>query len=95
MKNWLPPGEIPLKGFKIREIGLKENDFRLVLDNRRGERATLILHGMVSFRDHGANGKTLRAIRLEDLGHLKKLTVTARGKGSVLECDCMEAELAR
>lgn len=95
MKNWLPPGEIPLKGFKIREIGLKENDFRLILDNRRGEKATLILHGMVSFRDHGANGKTLGGIRLEDRGHLKKLTVTAPGKGEVLACECMEAELLR
>jgi hypothetical protein len=95
MKKWLPPGEIPLKGFKIREIGLKENDFRLVLDNRRGERATLVLHGMVSFRDHGANGKTLKGIRLEDLGHLKKLAVSAPGKGMVLECECMEAELLR
>jgi hypothetical protein len=24
MKNWLPAGEIPLKGFKIREIELKK-----------------------------------------------------------------------
>jgi hypothetical protein len=95
MKNWLPPGEIALKGFKIREIGLKENDFRLILDNRRGERATLLLHGMVSFRDHGANGKTLKGIRLENLGNLKKLSVTAPGKGTVLECECMEAELSR
>jgi hypothetical protein len=95
MKNWLTPGEIPLKGFKIREIGLKENDFRLLLENRRGERATLVLHGLVAFRDRGANGKTLRGIRLEDLGHLKKLIVAAPGKGEILECECMEAELAR
>jgi hypothetical protein len=95
MKNWLPPGEIPLKGFKIREIGLKENDFRLRLENRRGELVTLVLHGLVSFRDRGANGKTLRGVALENLGHLKRLIVSAPGKGAILECECMEAELAR
>lgn len=95
MNNWLPPGEIRLKGFKIREIGLKENDFRLILENRRGERATLVLHGLVSFRDRGVQGKALRSIHLEDLGHLKRLTVALLGRGSVLECECMEAERIR
>ena len=93
MGRWLPPGEIRLPGYKLREIELKENAFRLRFENRRREPMLLILNGLVSLRDRGALGKVLRRIRIHDRGHLKILTLAGLKQDNLLVCEFMEAEM--
>jgi len=93
MGRWLPPGEIRLSGYKLRELELKENGFRLRFENRRRETLILILNGMVSLRDRGALGKSLRRVWIDDHGHLKTLTMAGLKQEKLLVCEFMEAEL--
>src|SRR4051812_45154918 len=93
MGRWLPPGEIRLTGYKLRELELKENGFRLRFENRRRETLILILQGLISLRDRGALGKTLRRVWIDDGGHLKTLTMSGLKQEKLLVCEFMEAEL--
>ena len=94
MGRWLPPGRIRLQGYKILELELKENRFRLYLENRHREHRSLILHGLVSLRDRGALGKGLGGIRIVDGGHLKTLTISGLRQAKLLVAEFMEAELS-
>jgi len=84
-----------LKGYKLRELELKENLFRMRLEKRRREPVILILHGMISLRDRGALGKGLGRVRIEDGGHLKRLQIMGLKHESLLVCEFMEAELSK
>jgi hypothetical protein len=92
MGRWLPPGEIRLPGYKLRELELKENAFRLRFEKSRREPVLLILNGLVSLRDRGALGKSLRRVWIDDHGHLKTLTMAGLKQGELLVCEFMEAE---
>lgn len=93
MGRWLPPGEIRLPGYKLRETELKENAFRLRFENRRREPLLLILNGLVSLRDRGALGKALRRAWIDDRGPLKILTLAGLKQEKLLVCEFMEAEM--
>jgi hypothetical protein len=92
VKNWLVPGAIRLKGYRIRSLELRENRFSLFLENRHGTKEVLVLHGLIAFRDRGAIGKSLGPMRLEDAGSHKRLTIPGLRRGTtLLACECMEA----
>lgn len=86
-----------LRDLKIAALELRENELRLFL--RGGATAwTMVLRGIIAFRDTGAIGRPLGGYAIEDRGSFKELRVRrapgpGRDGGILLRCEYLEGDV--
>lgn len=83
-------GSRMLNGFKASEVELSENLLILRFAKPNRDPFSLVLEGIIGFKDSGLIGKVLSELRVEDKGSYKVMTLT-RPKGIVgFTCSFME-----
>lgn len=69
-------GAHKLKGFKADEVELAENRLILRFSKPNRDPFTLVLEGIIGFKDSGLIGKLLSECQVEDKGSFKVMTLT-------------------